>query len=339
MVSLVTGARGLLGFALTKMLVQSDEIVRVLIRQPSHAELFEREKVQCVVGDLTDSASLDAAVEGVDTVFHCAATSTDWGNWDSFYGANVLGVKNLLNAVVAHSKQTRFIHVSSTDVYGFPKKVVNEQAPMVDVGLPYNRTKILGEKLAQEAIAKHSLPLTIVRPATIYGPRSADFVVEVIEQLKQRTMPLIGGGRTSPGLVYVDNAAGALIAVAKSSEAIGKTYNLRDHSVQSWKTYIGAIAAESGLSPPWLRLPFSVAFPFARAMESIHTLFSASSKPLLTRHAVYLMSRDASFPIDRAIEDFGFQSTVSFESGVEKSVQWYRDEYRLDPQRTRARGW
>ncbi len=339
MASLVTGARGLLGFALTNMLARSGESVRVLVRHPNHARLFSQEKVQCVVGDLTEPHTLAAAVEGIDTVFHCAATSTDWGSWESFYGANVTGVDNLLQAVIAHSKNTRFIHVSSTDVYGFPEKVVTEDAPMVDVGLPYNRTKILGEKLVQQAFEEHRVPLTTIRPATIYGPRSADFVVEVIEQLKQRTMPLIEGGGTSPGLVYVDNAAGALIAASKSSKTVGKTYNLRDHSVQSWKTYTNALADAASLSRPWLRLPFGVAFPFARLMESLHARLPTQSKPLLTRHAVYLMSRDASFPIDRAIEDFDFQSAVSFEAGIENSLQWYRNEYALDPTRSRARGW
>jgi len=339
MVSLVTGARGLLGFALANMLVRSDESVRLLIRQPRHADLFNNKNIQCVVGDLTDRESLTEAVKGVGTVFHCAATSTDWGSWESFYGANVIGVKNLLDAVVAQSNSTRFIHVSSTDVYGFPEKVVNEDSPMVDVGLPYNQTKILGEKLVTHSFEKYDIPTTTLRPATIYGPRSADFVVEVIEQLKQRTMPLINGGHTSPGLIYVDNVAAALIDASGSESTVGKTYNLRDHSVQSWKTYTTALAEAAGLPPPWLRLPFLVAFPFARSMETLHSCLSMESKPLLTRHAVYLMSRDASFPIDRAKEDFNFQSAVSFECGIEKCVQWYRNEYELDPQRTRARGW
>ncbi len=339
MVSLVTGASGMLGHSLVNVLAQNNEPVRALIRKASDTDLFDSSRIEMVIGDLKDPNSLKAAVRGVDVVYHCAATSTDWADWDTYYGGNVDGVKNLLDAVIAESKAIRFVHVSSTDVYGFPEEAVSEEAPMVDVGLPYNKTKIMGENLVQQAYKEHGLPTTVIRPATIYGPRSADFIVEIHEQLKARMMPLISGGRSSPGLIFVDNIANAMILAAKSDKTVGKAYNLRDESVQSWKEYTYALAKAFQLPPPRLRLPFTFAFPFAWSMEKLHSALKLKTKPLLTRHAVYLLSRDASFPIDRAKRDFGFKSEVSFESGIEKSVRWFREVYEPQRDRKSARGW
>ena len=65
-------------------------------------------------------------------------------------------------------------------MYGYPRVPCDESAPMrQDVGLPYNRTKIQGEEAVWRAHREHGLPVTVVRPATIYGPRGKDFVVEM----------------------------------------------------------------------------------------------------------------------------------------------------------------
>ena len=339
MVSLVTGASGLLGYSLANLLAKQNESVRAMVRKVGDKDQFDSSNIETVIGDLTDPESLKAAVKGVDVVYHCAATSTDWTDWDTYYSGNVDGVKSLLDAVIAESKSIRFVHVSTTDVYGFPEHVVSEEAPMVDVGLPYNKSKIMGENLVQQAYKEHGLPTTIIRPATIYGPRSADFIVEIHEQLKAGMMPLISGGRSSPGLIFVDNVSNAMILAAKSDKTIGKAYNLRDESVQSWEEYTCALAEAFELPPPKLRLPFSLAFPFAWSMEKLHALLKLKTKPLLTRHAVYLLSRDASFPIDRAKQDFGFKSEVSFKSGIEQSVRWFREVYEPQRELKSSRGW
>ena len=71
--------------------------------------------------------------------------------------------------------------------YGYPAIPCTEDQPPKDVGLPYNRTKVMGEKLVWDA-GLAGMPITIFRPATIYGPRSKDFVAEVAKLLKQGSM-------------------------------------------------------------------------------------------------------------------------------------------------------
>lgn len=323
---LVTGASGLLGHALALRLTQDGDNVRVLLRDPEkQLPLFGDTAVEWVKGSLQDKERLFDAVKGVDEVYHCAATSTDWAPWKQFVAGNVDGVRNLLEVVKEHCNLRRFLHVSSTDVYGYPKSPCSEDVAMKDAGLPYNMTKIAGEKLVRAA-GVEGLPITIVRPATIYGPRDHDFVTEVFQQLKQNNMPLIGGGRSSPGLLFINNAVDGLIAAARSPNTIGKVYNLRDESAETWEEYLHEFADQAELPRTKLRLPLWFAWSMACSLEVVHKLLGWKARPLLTRHTVYLMTRDAAFPIDRARKDFGFRSKVSFQEAVARSVDWVRSQ-------------
>ena len=131
------------------------------------------------------------------------------------------GTQNLLDAAVRAGTVERFLHVSTTDVYGYPQAPCDENAPMHDAGLPYNRTKIQGEEAVWRAHREHGLPVTVVRPATIYGPRGKDFVVEIAKLLRQRVMVLIDGGRARGGFTYVDNVAEAMMQAALSPGSAG----------------------------------------------------------------------------------------------------------------------
>lgn len=323
---LITGASGLLGHALALRLAEEGEKVRVLLRKPAEqADMFEGTSIEWIKGSLGNIESLQQAVEGVEVIYHCAATSTDWADWKSYYDSNVKGVENLLQVCSQLPLLKRFLHVSSTDVYGYPKTVCGEEVVMKETKLPYNKTKVAGEKLVQTA-AQNGLPVTIVRPATIYGPRDHDFVYEVYHQLKQNNMPLIAGGKSTPGLLYISNAVDGLIAAARSETTVGKIYNLRDESEETWEDYIHAFADEAELPRSKLRLPLWFAWSMASTLEFIHKILGWKSRPLLTRHTVYLMTRDAAFPIDSAKSDFGFTSNVKFDEAVAQSVAWVKSQ-------------
>jgi nucleoside-diphosphate-sugar epimerase len=329
---LVTGASGFLGGRLVEMLAERGEPVRILARATSdlrHLSHLQRQIVpgdlgiQIVRGDLGDSAALDEAMRGVRVVYHCAACSTDWAAPSTYRRANVAGTQNLLDAAVRAGTVERFLHVSTTDVYGYPRVPCDEDAALRDVGLPYNRTKIQGEEAVWRAHRERGLPITVVRPATIYGPRGKDFVVEIASVLRQRMMLLIDGGRARGGFAYVDNVAQAMMDAAVSSATVGRAYNISDGTGMTWREYTNALADALGYKRPWLRLSFGTAVTLGRAMEAIHAL-RLPGRPLLTRHAVHLLGRDQEFPTMRAREEFGFAPQVSFAEGIKRSAEWVR---------------
>jgi nucleoside-diphosphate-sugar epimerase len=313
---LVTGASGFLGGRLAQILVARGESVRVLARASSDLRHLDGLPVDVVRGDA------GPAVSGVTHIYNCAGCSTDWAPWRTYYEGNVAAVEELLRAAAGVRGLQRFLHVSTTDVYGYPRVPCDESHPLTDAGLAYNSTKCLGEKRVWAAARDTGLPVTVVRPATIYGPRGKAFVTDIAKLIRQGLMAVIGGGRTAGGFCYVDNAAEATIQAATASETAGRAYNLSDGTGATWRRYVDALADGIGGRRPWIDLPVGAAFALARVMEAPHRWLGVPGRPLLTRHAVMLLARDQEFPIERARREFGFRPAVGFEEGMRRSVEW-----------------
>ena len=324
MPALVTGASGFLGGHLAETLIGQGEEVFVLVRSSSSTSHLSHLPVRAVIGDLTDPASLLRAMEPVTRIFHCAACSTDWAPWERFYGANVTGTENLLNAALQAPKLKRFVHVSTTDVYGYPAVPCDETHPTVDAGLPYNQTKRLGEMAVRDAQTNHGLPVTILRPATIYGPRGTDFTREIASLLRYRVMATIGGGEACGGFTYVQNVADAMVSASLSSATLGQAYNIADATHATWTDYLRLFATGLGYPEPWIDLSEDSAELLAKFFEGVHRILGLPGRPLLTRHAIKLLGVDQEFPIDKARRDFDFSPAVSLEEGIARSVAWIR---------------
>lgn len=322
MSSLITGASGFLGGRLAQVLVQRGEALRILARSTSDLTHLEGLPLQVVRGDLSNPAAVQKAVEGVSHIYHCAAHSSDWGTWDTFLTANVQGVHNLLQAAILQDKLERFVHISTSDVYGYPEKPCGEEFPLTDIGLPYNRTKIMGEQAVWETREKSGLPVTVLRPVSIYGPRDKNFVLEFGNLLRQGSMPYFDRGVTHAGLIYIDNAVEGILQAAREPQAVGQAYNLRDDHDITWRQYIDTLADALDLKPPWLNLSGGLAMLLARLMEGAYTALRFRGRPLLTRHAVSIMIRDQGYSIAKAKQELAFQTRVTFQEGLERSASW-----------------
>jgi nucleoside-diphosphate-sugar epimerase len=296
--------------------------VRIIAREHSDLTHLDGYAIDIVRAELLDSPALTAAMQDVTHIFHCAGCSTDWASPDAYYSGNVTATQALLLAAGYARTIERFLHISSTDVYGYPRVPCDEEHPRTFVGLPYNETKCLGEAAVCEAHEKAGLPTTILRPATIYGPRGTAFVTDIVRLLREGSMALFDDGRVRGGFCYVDSVAEAMIAAASSPKTIGRTYNITDETGVTWKEYVYALADGLGLKRPWLNLPSAVALPLGHAMEFAYRALPLPGRPLLTRHAVLLLARDQEYPVDRAKRDFGFRPAVSFSQGMEQSVAW-----------------
>lgn len=321
---LVTGASGFLGGRLAEMLGEQGEEVIVLARANSDLRHLADTPVRVVRGDLGDAAALGEATRQVTQIYHCAACSTDWAPQKTYVDANVVGTRNLLAAARNAGSLARFVHVSTTDVYGYPETPCTEEHPFVDAGLPYNQTKGAGEAAVWQAHAE-GLPVTILRPATIYGPRGKDFTQEIATLLRQRVMAYVDGGSATGGFTYVDNVAQAMLDAATSPHTLGQAYNIADGTNATWRDYATLFAQQLGAKPPWINLPFGTAMALSALFEAPHRLLGLGGRPLLTKHAVYLLGRDQEFPIGKARKGFGFDPKISLEEGISRSVAWLAD--------------
>jgi nucleoside-diphosphate-sugar epimerase len=322
-VSLVTGASGFLGGHLAEALVKRGGKVRALVRRTSNTAHLESLGVELVPGDLGDAASLRSAVRGADRVYHCAGLVSDWGTWEAFHAANVTGVANVLEAA-REAAVGRLVHISTTDVYGYPNRPVDETAPHIKRGWPYGDTKIDGEELVWDVFRRTGLPVTVIRPDSIYGPRSSSFVLEIVTLLKQGSMMHIGRGEQPAGLAYVDNVIDLILLAAGSEKSIGQAYNAADGSRITWRQYVRRLAEIVGVPDPRMTVPYRPAYAIGWSMEKLYGLFRVTSRPLLTRMAVEIFGTDLGFPVDKARRELGYEPRIGFDEGMRRVEAWLR---------------
>jgi nucleoside-diphosphate-sugar epimerase len=320
---LVTGGSGFLGGHLVEGLVKRGESVRVLIRPGSKTEHLNQLGVEFVQGDLWDLDSLKDAARNVEFIYHCAALAADWGSWKDFEKTNIVGTRNLLQSAMEQSVD-KFIHISTTDVYGYPNSRVDETAAFRFRGWPYGDTKIKAEQAVWDCHRQHGLPITVVRPLNIYGPRSTTFVLEIAELLKSGKMVHIGQGGKSAGLVYVTNVVDVILLATDNNISNGQAYHASDGSNVTWPQYVNRLADIIGAAHPRISLPYRPAYFIGWLMERIYGALAIKRRPLLTRMAVELLGTDQAFSIEKAQKELDYQPKVKFEKGMLLVENWLK---------------
>lgn len=325
---LLTGATGFLGSYVAEALLARGEAVKLLARRPEQVRWLAEKGAQYVSGDLGSTGTLAAAIKGCRFVIHCAALASDWGSWQVFREANDYGVARLLMACKAVSLD-RFVHISTTDVYGYPDRDgLDETTPLRDRGLPYNSTKISGELRVWAAIDA-GLPATIIRPCSIYGPRSVTLGTEIVNYLRSGA-PLIGFGRVNAGLVYVENSVDLILLAMTHPAAAGFAFHSVDEGGETWHDYFVALCRALDLHMPRWSVPRAVAYSVGALSEMYGSAMGYTSRPLVTRTAVEILGTRQGFTMGRARERLNFSPVVGFEQGVSRTASWLRAEISKD---------
>lgn len=250
---LVTGATGFIGGRLVDYLVSHYKAnVRALIRNYGRAVRLARLPVELVPGDLMDSDSLCKATAGCDIVFHCAFGTT--GEDEVRRSVTVDGTQNMLEASLA-AKVKRFVHVSTIAVHGpDPGPTVDENTPLLYSNNLYADAKADAEKLAFQYVQEKGLPVVILRPTIVYGPRSRSWTLGPINNLKKGKLTLIEDGSGIANHVFVDDVVQAMLLAATRPEAVGEAFVVSYGSGVTWKEFFGYYARMLGIELPNLTL-------------------------------------------------------------------------------------
>lgn len=321
---LVTGATGLIGGHLADLLVERGEPVRALVRPGERVDRLVESGVDICWGDLRDRSSLQAAVKGVDRVLHCAARTGAWGPRHEYEATNIQGLKTFLDASLA-AGVNRFVHVSSITVMGNDLRgSADETAPLRVERNPYSWSKVMGEKLLAEAIRDQQAPVTIVRPGWVYGPRDEVSFGRFATMVQKRRMPVIGSGKNHVPLIYVRDVAEGILQASTVPLAAGLIYLLVNDEPATQLDYLNTIAAELGVPPPKLHVPYRLSLMLGSLAESFAHAARWDRPPPITRHGMQLFGAENRFVITRAREELGFSPQTMLAEGVRKSIAWYR---------------
>ena len=324
---LVTGATGFTGGHLAQHLINHGDSVRALVR-PKSRERFDRSVlpsrgvVPCE-GDLLDSASLGRAMEGVDVVYHIAATYREAGQPDSAYRAiNVDGTRNLLEVAKAFEVQ-RVVHCSTGGVHGhIENPPANEDAPF-NPGDVYQETKLAAEQLAREFGAAQNFDVVVARPIGIYGPGDTRFL-KMFRGIARGRFPMIGSGQAFYHLTYVEDLVEGFRLCGSVRQAKGRTYILAGPRYTTLEQLVQLVAKELNVKPPKVHLPV---WPFWTAGLLCEIVcVPLRIEPPIYRRRVDFYTKSRAFDTTRARTELGFSPKVDLEKGIKLTADWYRSE-------------
>ena len=234
--ALVTGAGGFIGSHLTEALVRAGARTRALVHYNSEGgrgwldESAVKDDVEIVAGDVREIDSVRAALKSVDVVFHLAALIAipySYVSPSSYVSTNIVGTFNMLQESL-HSGVSRFVHTSTSEVYGTAKEVpISEEHPL-QAQSPYSATKIGADKLAESFHRSFELPLSIVRPFNTYGPRqSARAIIPTIMiQALAREAIRVGNLTPTRDFNFVEDTVRGFLLNAGCAEAVGRVIHL-----------------------------------------------------------------------------------------------------------------
>jgi len=234
---LVTGADGFIGSHLVELLIKYGYKVRALSYYNSFNNWGWLEEIDClndievITGDIRDAFFCKKLLKDIDIVFHLAALIAIPFSYTSpnlYIETNIQGTLNLLQASLENNVK-RFIHTSTSEVYGTAKYIPIDENHPLQPQSPYSASKIGADSIAMSFYHSFNLPVTIARPFNTYGPRqSARAVIPTIITQILNGEKEIKLGDTAPtrDFNYVIDTCEGFVALIKNNNTIGEVVNI-----------------------------------------------------------------------------------------------------------------
>ncbi|MCX5782096.1 MAG: NAD(P)-dependent oxidoreductase [Elusimicrobia bacterium] len=319
---LVTGSNGFVGSHIVEELLQNGHSVVCQVRKTSNLRWLKTLNVEYFYGDVRDEKSISEMVKGVDAIVHNAAVVRALKK-ESYYEVNQIATKNIIQAILKYNPNLKkIIFISSQAAMGpcknlTPKKIGECENPVSDYGC----SKLEGEKELKSLNAK--IPYTILRPASVYGPRDKDFLIFfkliklglVLNPFKKRYLQLL----------FVKDLALAAVKSLENKLTDYKTYFLAEAKPYLWKDVGKTIAEAVSRKTYILPLPDI----FLRLVSFISELFSRFSGAPAVINKQKLDEMTQCFWVGDTSEftkDCGMGFT-NLKIGAKITYNWYKDNH------------
>jgi len=320
---LITGASGFVGSHVADVLKSRGIAVRCLVRKTSRLDFMGPNFPEIAYGDVTLPETLQLALKDVDGIVHCAGLTKAHGAED-YFRVNQEGSRNLYLASQSfRGRLLKIVHISSLaamgpSLHGQPVIEENVPHPISD----YGRSKLAGQRMAESFM--RDLPISILIPPAVYGPRDADF--RIYFRLAARgIVPLPGRTPRYLSLIYVKDLAEAVVLALTLDKSAGKTYLVEDGCVQTWSSVADAIDHALGRTSRRIHLPLLA----ARSAGVLGDLFSrVSGKAVLLSSQKVGEFLQAAWicSAQRIRDELGFRPSYSLDRGFSETLAWYKQQ-------------
>jgi nucleoside-diphosphate-sugar epimerase len=330
---LVTGATSGLGRNAAEWLLGAGHRVRATGRDPDAGAQLAALGAEFVALDLAlaSPAECEALLGGIDTVWHCAAKSSPWGDYASFYAANMAATEKLASAAGQRGIR-RFVHISTPSIYfDFADHFeVDESYRAKRFVNHYAATKFEAEQRIAELVKRHpATTYVILRPRALFGPHDRVILPRLLAQMQRDrgVLRLPGGGRAVLDLTFVLNVVHAMHLASTRPLLSGAIYNITNHEPGPLADILERLLkGEMGLTYRLQAMPYTLLHGLAGAME-IAARFTGR-EPMLTRYSVGAVNFAMTLSNARAIAELGYTPPYSMDQGIRLTAAWLKAQER-----------
>lgn len=288
---LVTGASGFVGSWFVPALLEAGHSVRALVRDDASAARVQRRldpllrsRLQSVIGDVTDRASLDAAVRGVDAVVHLVAIPRDWNGGRELERVNLGGTENML-AAMSEAGARRLVHQGALGVSDEPD-------------LHYARSKAR----AETAVAESALDWTILKPSLLFGERDGFFnIIASLVRPPLLAVPIPARQRSRFQPLWIGDLARICVAVLADEGTIGRQFELGGPARYTYREMVQTVIRAVGARRVIVPMPLPLIKVVAGGSELVHLPFPVA------RDQLRQLGHDNVTALDSVEREFGFQ--------------------------------
>jgi nucleoside-diphosphate-sugar epimerase len=331
----VTGGSGFVGRFVVRELENASHQVTVVTRMSQPTALRDSSGIRITTADVRDKESLQKAFAGQDTVINLAAAMN--GDWSQSLSVGGQGTQNIVDAAV-DCGISRLIHISSCVVYKVtPGEAVTEETPFLTApwnAIPYDRQKVLSERLVWEAHDDGRIQVTTIRPPTVIGPGDPYLVPKMVAYMSSSAGDLADDGQNRFPYVVVDELAKGIVEAATRSIARGRAYNMCSRTPVK-KTDLISAFRDAGVKP--LQRSASTTLAIAGFSTGLRTLRMpyrlagrADGGPLANR-ALQILQRKVRGPVvedfvmdcTRAVKELNWKGTADLRDAAERTVKWH----------------
>jgi len=310
---LITGGAGFLGINMTRYLLAQGHKVVSLDLLPF--DYPERPQITEVTGDIRNRADVDKAMQGVDIVIHTAAALPLYKKEDIF-STDIDGTRNVIDSAHKHGVE-RFIHISSTAVYGVPDHhPLYENDKLVGVG-PYGIAKIEAEKVCLE-YQQLGMTVSVIRPKSFIGPERLGVFALLFDWAKDgKGFPIPGKGNNLYQYLDVEDLCDAIYLCATlPKENVNDIFNVGAKEYGTFKGDFQAVLDHAGFGKK-VR-----SFPVAPALWTLRILDRLKLSPLYPW--VYETAiKDSFVSIEKAEQKLGWKPKFSNKDALIRNYDWY----------------
>lgn len=320
----VTGATGFLGSHLVDRLLEQGAEVHVLVRKSSNLRWLSGKKVRYHYGDvLGDLKALQKGLKGIDLLFHLAGVIRA-RQAKTYYEVNAQGTANLLETCLkAAPKVKRIVVVTSLAAHGpnpddRPASEEDDCHPITDYGKSKRDAELIALRYADR------LPLAVVRPPAIYGPRDEQ-TLTLFRMAKKGLILLPGWEKRVVSLAYVQDVVTGILLAAEKPKAVGEIFYVAEDQNYDWEEAAAIIAKAVGSDPVKIRVPAILVYAVAAVAEAV-TWVTGRIFPVNLAYARNFLQRNWALDISKAKKMLGFRPAYSLARGAEETAGWYQKE-------------